>query len=112
MLEEPLMKEVMVVQVVGLEELVWLEPVVRVQLVREMMQGLHPTNLVVVVVVLHAPNKIVALATCFGTPSFTSEIIKNIERCNDIVCIVTTEDTQKGREIKLSQPAELVNNVS
>jgi hypothetical protein len=51
MLEEPLMKEVMVVQVVGLEELVWLEPVVRVQLVREMMQGLHPTNLVVVVVV-------------------------------------------------------------
>ena len=39
---------------------------------------------------------------CFGTPSFTSEIIKNIERCNDIVCIVTTEDTQKGRGKKIS----------
>ena len=39
---------------------------------------------------------------CFGTPSFTSEIIKNIERCNDIVCIVTTEDTQKGRGKKMS----------
>tara|TARA_X000000368_G_scaffold17129_1_gene13455 strand:- start:2416 stop:3375 length:960 start_codon:yes stop_codon:yes gene_type:complete len=38
---------------------------------------------------------------CFGTPSFTSEIIKNIERCNDIVCIVTTEDTQKGRGKKI-----------
>ena len=38
---------------------------------------------------------------CFGTPSFTSEIIKNIERCNDIVCIVTTEDTQKGRGKKM-----------
>ncbi|MFL2576715.1 MAG: methionyl-tRNA formyltransferase [Flavobacteriales bacterium] len=38
---------------------------------------------------------------CFGTPSFASEIIKNIERCNDIVCIVTTEDTQKGRGKKI-----------
>ena len=38
---------------------------------------------------------------CFGTPSFTSEIIKNIERCNDIVCIVTSEDTQKGRGKKM-----------
>ena len=38
---------------------------------------------------------------CFGTPSFTSEIIKNIERFNDIVCIVTTEDTQKGRGKKI-----------
>ena len=38
---------------------------------------------------------------CFGTPSFTSEIIKNIERCNDIVCIVTSEDTQKGRGKKI-----------
>ena len=38
---------------------------------------------------------------CFGTPSFTSEIIKNIERCNDIVCIVTTEDIQKGRGKKI-----------
>ena len=38
---------------------------------------------------------------CFGTPCFTSEIIKNIERCNDIVCIVTTEDTQKGRGKKM-----------
>ena len=38
---------------------------------------------------------------CFGTPRFTSEIIKNIERCNDIVCIVTTEDTQKGRGKKI-----------
>ena len=38
---------------------------------------------------------------CFGTPSFTSEIIKIIEKCNDIVCIVTTEDTQKGRGKKI-----------
>jgi len=38
---------------------------------------------------------------CFGTPSFTSEIIRKINRLHDIVCIVTTEDSQKGRGKKI-----------
>ena len=34
---------------------------------------------------------------CFGTPFFTSEIIRNISDDHEILCIVTTEDTKQGR---------------
>ena len=38
---------------------------------------------------------------CFGTPFFTSQIIRNISDDHEILCVVTTEDTQQGRGKKI-----------
>jgi methionyl-tRNA formyltransferase len=40
----------------------------------------------------------------FGTPNFSSQILKEISKKNDILCVVTSEDSQKGRGKKIQFP--------
>jgi len=40
----------------------------------------------------------------FGTPNFSSQILREISKNNDILCVVTSEDSQKGRGKKIQFP--------
>ena len=40
----------------------------------------------------------------FGTPNFSSQILKEISKNNDILCVVTSEDSKKGRGKKIQFP--------
>ena len=40
----------------------------------------------------------------FGTPNFSSQILKEISKNNDILCVVTGEDSKQGRGKKIKFP--------
>ncbi len=40
----------------------------------------------------------------FGTPNFSSQILKEISKNNDILCVVTGEDSKQGRGKKIQFP--------